>query len=363
MLRQLCIAGPLPPPAGGMANQTEKLAELLRSEGLTVGIIQTNAPYQPAWVSGIPVLRALFRLLGYWATLRRELTPQVQLLHIMANSGWSWHLFAVPAILIARQRRIPVVLNYRGGYADSFFAKSWDKVSWALRKCAVIVVPSTFLQQVFNRYGMEAVIVPNVLDTSLFVPQIDKQLNTQAPHLIVTRNLEQIYDVATVIRAFAKVQQLVPQARLTIAGTGPELSALQALVRELNLNAVTFCGRLTPPEMAALYQSADVMLNGSLVDNTPNSLIEAMASAVPIVSTNSGGIPQLVTDGIDALLVEPQQPEQMADQILKLLQQPQFARELCQAGLANVARFSWPRVWTLLQQEYLQLLPEGKSNA
>jgi len=45
------------------------------------------------------------------------------------------------------------------------------------------------------------------------------------------------------------------------------------------------------------------------------------------------------------------------------LQQPQFARELCQAGLANVARFSWPRVWTLLQQEYLQLLPEGKSNA
>lgn len=363
MLRRLCIAGPLPPPAGGMANQTEKLAELLRSEGLAVGIIQTNAPYQPAWVSGIPLLRALFRLLGYWATLRRELTPQVQLLHIMANSGWSWHLFAVPAILIARQRHIPVVLNYRGGYADSFFAKSWDKVSWSLRKCAVIVVPSTFLQQVFNRYGMEAVIVPNVLDTSLFVPQIDKQLNAQAPHLIVTRNLEQIYDVATVIRAFAKVQQQVPQARLTIAGTGPELSALQSLVRELNLNEVAFCGRLTPPEMAALYQSADVMLNGSLVDNTPNSLIEAMASAVPIVSTNSGGIPQLVTDGIDALLVEPQQPEQMAEQILKLLQQPQFAHELCQAGLANVARFSWPRVWALLQQQYLQLLPKGKSNA
>lgn len=363
MLRRLCIAGPLPPPAGGMANQTEKLAELLRSEGLAVGIIQTNAPYQPAWVGGIPVLRALFRLLGYWATLRRELTPEVQLLHIMANSGWSWHLFAVPAILIARQRHIPVVLNYRGGYADSFFAKSWDKVSWSLRKCAVIVVPSTFLQQVFNRYGMEAVIVPNVLDTSLFVPQTDKQLNAQAPHLIVTRNLEQIYDVATVIRAFAKVQQQVPQARLTIAGTGPELSALQSLVHELHLNDVAFCGRLTPSEMAALYQSADVMLNGSLVDNTPNSLIEAMASAVPIVSTNSGGIPQLVTDGIDALLVEPQQPEQMAEQILKLLQQPQFAHELCQAGLANVARFSWPRVWALLQQQYLQLLPGGKSNA
>jgi L-malate glycosyltransferase len=362
MLHKLCIAGPLPPPAGGMANQTAKLAELLQSEGVTVRIIQTNAPYQPTWVGGIPVLRALFRLISYWATLRRELTADVQLLHIMANSGWSWHLFAVPAILIAQQRNIPVLLNYRGGYADSFFAKSWTKVSWALRKCAVIVVPSTFLKQVFNRYGMEAVIVPNVLDTSLFVPQRNKSLNQLAPHLIVTRNLEQIYDVATVIRAFAFVQQQLPQARLTIAGTGPELSTLQGLVSELGLLQVEFCGRLTPAQMAALYQSADVMLNGSLVDNTPNSLIEAMASAVPIVSTNSGGIPQLVTDGIDALLVEPQQPEQMALQIMKLLQQPELANTLCLAGLENVARFSWPRVWALLQQQYLQLLRGGKSN-
>lgn len=356
MLRQICIAGPLPPPAGGMANQTEKLAELLRSEGIQVGIIQTNAPYWPTWISRIPVLRALFRLIGYFWVLHRELTSKVQLLHIMANSGWSWHLFAVPAILMARARGIPVVLNYRGGYADSFFEKSWSKVSWALGKCAVILVPSTFLQQVFHRYGAEAIIVPNVLDTSLFVPQPDKILNVEAPHFIVTRNLEQIYDVATVIRAFAQVQQQFPQAALTIAGTGPERAALQSLVQQLQLSNVEFCGRLTPAQMAALYQSADVMLNGSLVDNTPNSLIEAMASAVPIVSTNSGGIPQLVTDGIDALLVEPQQPDQMAAQMLKLLTEPALAHTLTQAGLENVARFSWPNVWAKLHQQYLMVL-------
>lgn len=362
MLRQICIAGPLPPPAGGMANQTEKLAELLRSEGIQVSIIQTNAAYRPQWIGQLPGLRAIFRLAHYVTTLRHELTPQVQLLHVMANSGWSWHLFAMPAIWVAYRRNIPVVLNYRGGYADSFFAKSWSKVHWSLRKCAVILVPSTFLQQVFQRYGKDAVIVPNVLDTGLFAPQSDKTLNTEAPHFIVTRNLEQIYDVATVIRAFAQVQQQVPLARLTIAGTGPELDALQNLVQTLNLQQVVFCGRLNPSQMAALYQSADVMLNGSLVDNTPNSLIEAMASAVPIVSTNSGGIPQLVTDGVDALLVAPQQPEQMAAQMFRLLTDPLLSKTLVQAGLVNVARFSWPRVWSLLQQQYLQLLQGGKDN-
>ena len=362
MLRQICIAGPLPPPAGGMANQTEKLAELLRNEGIAVIVLQTNAPYQPSWIGGIPMLRALFRLVNYFSTLRQQLTPNVQILHIMANSGWSWHLFAVPAILVAHRRGIPIVLNYRGGYADSFFAKSWSTVSWALKKCSVILVPSTFLQQVFNKYGMEAVIVPNVLDTSLFVPQADKKNNLQAPHLIVTRNLEPIYDVATAIRAFAIIQQHYPLASLTIAGTGPERDSLQQLVQTLQLTQVEFCGRLNPAQMAALYQRADIMLNASLVDNTPNSLIEAMASAVPIVSTNSGGIPQLVTDGVDALLVEPQQPTVMAEKILKVLLEPDCARELCQAGLVNVARFRWPHVWGLLKQQYLRLLPGDTNN-
>lgn len=362
MLRQVCIAGPLPPPAGGMANQTEKLAELLRTEGIRVDLIQTNAPYQPTWVAGLPVFRAFFRLVRYFLSLRQQLTPDVQILHIMANSGWSWHLFAVPAILVAHRRGIPIALNYRGGYADSFFAKSWSTVSWALKKCNVILVPSTFLQQVFNKYGMEAVIVPNVLDTHLFVPQAENKINVQAPHLIVTRNLELIYDVATAIRAFALVQQQYPAARLTIAGTGPERDALQQLVQTLQLTQVEFCGRLNPAQMAALYQRADIMLNASLVDNTPNSLIEAMASAVPIVSTNSGGIPQLVTDGVDALLVDPQQPTLMAEKVLKLLTEPDFARELSQAGLMNVARFRWPHVWGLLQQQYLRLLPGDTNN-
>lgn len=360
-LQRLTIVGPLPPPAGGMANQTAKLAELLRGEGLQVEVIQTNPAYQPAWIGRIPVLRAGARLLQFVRTLQRELTAEVQLIHLMANSGWSWHLFAAPVIWVAKRKGIPVVLNYRGGYAEDFFAKSWRTVSASLRHCAVILVPSTFLQQVFARYGEQAIIVQNVLDTGLFAPLDSHERSSEAPHLVVTRNLEAIYDVASCIRAFALVQQQYPQARLSIAGTGPELTMLQQLVSDLGLKQVSFVGRLTPSGIAALYQDADLMLNGSLVDNTPNSLIEAMASGVPVVSTDSGGIPQLVTHQVDALLVGVKQPEQLAAAALQVLQDNALRLRLIDAGLQNAARFSWHKVWDLLKQQYLQVLA-GRKN-
>ncbi|HET9645641.1 MAG TPA: glycosyltransferase, partial [Burkholderiaceae bacterium] len=113
---RIALVGPLPPPGGGMANQTRQLAELLEREGASVLLVQTNAPYRPAIVGRVPVIRAAFRLLPYIASLWRA-AGRSDVLHVMANSGWSWHLFAAPAIWIARLRGIPAVVNYRGGEA------------------------------------------------------------------------------------------------------------------------------------------------------------------------------------------------------------------------------------------------------
>jgi hypothetical protein len=106
-----------------MANQTRQLAELLGAEGIQVEVVQVNPPYWPAWVGHVRGIRALCRLLPYLVRLWRAL-GRVDLAHVMANSGWAWHLFAAPAILVARVRKVPAVVNYRGGDADRFFAAS-----------------------------------------------------------------------------------------------------------------------------------------------------------------------------------------------------------------------------------------------
>jgi glycosyltransferase involved in cell wall biosynthesis len=339
---RVCLVGPLPPPAGGMANQTLQLAGLLRGEGLRVDVVQTNAPYRPAWIGRLRVARAFFRLLPYVAGLWSRLRD-ADLVHLMANSGWSWFFFALPAAAIARLRGVPLVINYRGGEAESFLGRSAWAVRPAVRRAAALVVPSEFLRQVFGRFGMAATIVPNIVDLARFRPATAAA--DGAPHLLVARNLEPIYDNATAIRAFAVVRREFPGARLTVAGEGPLLEALQRLAAELGVaEAVRFCGRVANADMPALYASARVCVNPSLADNMPISVLESLASGVPVVSTRVGGVPHLVEHERTALLVEPGDAEAMAQAVLRLLRDPALAARLRAAGLDSVRRYDWASV-------------------
>lgn len=344
------LVGPLPPPAGGMANQTRQLAELLRAAQASVNLVQSNAPYRPAWVARVPVLRALLRLLPYLLALWRA-AGRSDVLHVMANSGWSWHLFAAPAIWVARWRRVPVVVNYRGGEAAAFLARSQRAVRWSMGSIARLIVPSSFLQQVFGRFGMAAEIVPNIVDLQRFRPACDQRQTTM--QLLVARNLEPIYDNATALQAFALVVARMPGARLVIAGTGPERAALEVLARELGVaSMVRFAGRLDREAMAELLRECTVALNPSRVDNTPNSLLEALASGVPVVSTDVGGVSFIVEHGVTALLVPPQDPAAMAQAVLRVLTEPGLAHRLSANGLAEVQRYTWERVAPRLAEVY-----------
>lgn len=351
---RLTIVGPLPPPPGGMANQTLQLARLIEEAGAQVHTVQTIAPYRPAWIASVPVVRAGFRLLPYLWRLWRA-AGRSDLFHVMANSGWSWHLFAAPAVHIAALRRVPVVVNYRGGEAATFLKGSHRSVRRTLQRAAKVIVPSGYLRQVFAAYDIPSEVVPNVVDLRLFQPA---GRTGSGGHLVVMRNLEPIYDNETAIRALAIVRARRPQARLTIAGSGPELGRLQQLAAELGLaDAVHFAGRLDRDEVVALYREADVALNPSTVDNMPNSVLEALASGVPVVSTDVGGVPYIVEDNRSALLVPSRNPEAMARAVLKLLDNPEWARNLAAAGLSTARRFSWRAVSPLLADVYRTAAP------
>lgn len=339
---RIALIGPLPPPSGGMANQTLQLQRLLQEAGATVDLVQVNVPYRPHWLGKVRGLRAIARLLPYLATLWRSL-GRADVAHLMANSGWSWHLFAAPAIWIGHVRGTPVVVNYRGGYAGDFLARQASLVRFSMRRAARLIVPSGFLRAIFGEHGMEADVVPNIVDTKRFTP--DGEIDHKLPVILVARNLEPIYDNASAIRALALIRQQVPSALLVVAGSGPEEAALKQLAESLHLdNSVQFTGRVDAADMPSLYRRARVVLNPSLVDNMPNSVLEALAAGVPVVSTRVGGVPYIVEHEETALLVEAGAAEQMADAILRLLLVPDLAQRLRTAGLAAVQNYTWPKI-------------------
>lgn len=354
------LVGPLPPPYGGMANQTQQLTKLLRKEGILVELIQVNRAYRPNWVGRIKGLRAVFRLLPYLINLWQS-ANKVQVFHIMANSGWSWHLFAAPAIWIAKIKKKPVIINYRGGEADAFFEKNFSWVKPSLSQVNAIIVPSGFLEAVFSKRGFPTSIVPNIIDLSRFSVEKNSKVKSRIdfPNILVARNLELIYDNATALRAFSIVIKKLPTSRLTITGSGTELQTLENLVSELGLqDSVIFTGRVNNNEMAELYQNSDVMVNPSLVDNMPISVLEALASGVPVVSTNVGGVPYMVEHGKTALLVPVQDPSAMAEAILMILTNPDKAQQIRSAGLNVVQNYTWKKVRNQLISVYENVLKE-----
>jgi len=360
------LVGPLPPPPGGMANQTVQLQQLLLHDGHKVELVQMNAPYAPAWIGRIPVLRAGARLLPYLGRLW-QVAGRVQLLHIMANSGWSWHLFAAPAIWIASLRGCPVVVNYRGGEADAFLQRAGGWVGPSLRRSAALLVPSGYLEAIFQRHGFGSTVVPNVINLDRFRVSAAPRPPAGAgagPVLLVARHLEPIYDNQTALRAFALLRVRHADARLIIAGSGPDGPMLAALAQELGIAAaVHFTGRVDNATMGALYRESDIMLNPSLVDNMPNSVLEALASGVAVVSTDVGGVPYLVQHGCNALLVPPRQPQAMADAMLRLLGEPELLQRLRTAGLQLVAQYTWAQVRPRLLQVYHEVIQQGAGAA
>jgi glycosyltransferase involved in cell wall biosynthesis len=283
----------------------------------------------------------------------------------MANSGWAWHLYAAPAIVIGKLRGVPIVVNYRGGYAEAFFERSFFWVGLTMKLAERLIVPSDFLQQVFAKFGLTAEVVPNIIDLARFAPDPSKKVSrTDEPHIIVTRNLEPIYDIATALRALAIVKRTWTGVRMTIAGSGPERDALTELTQVLDLKQnITFIGRLDNEHMAQVYQQADLFVNPSLVDNMPISILEALASGVPVVTTNVGGIPFLVEHDRTALMVPPGDANAMAEAVLNLLGNPEKAGRLASAGRDYVQRYNWQSVRGRLFDVYSALVLTAHKNA
>jgi phenylacetate-CoA ligase len=353
---RIALVGPLPPPAGGIANQTVQLGGLLRGAGAEVELVPVNRPWPP-WVARLRGARAVVRLLPYLWRLWRA-AGRAELLHVMANSGWSWHLFAAPAIWIGHLRGKGVVVNYRGGEAQAFLRRSAGLVGFTLRRADAVIVPSGFLAEVFARHGVVVQIIPNIVDLTRFQPPRERPCKPAgSAAILVARHLEPLYDNASALRAFAMLRRTLPHAGLTICGEGPELPRLRRLADDLALgDAVCFAGKTDHATMAELYRESDLLLNASLADNMPNSVLEAWSSGVPVVSTNVGGVPYLITHEVDGLLVAPGDCCAMEQAMLSLLLDKSKARELASEGLLKAQRHSWQRVAPLLAAQYRRVL-------
>jgi len=330
-----------------MAVQARGLAAALAAGGTPVRVVPTNVPL--GCLSRIPVVRGVLNL-GVFLLRLLAATMRSDVVHILACSGLSFFLFTAPTVVLGRLLGRRVVVNYRGGLAESFLERRRTWVRAVLRRCHRLVVPSGYLEAVFIRFGLEPEVVPNFVDLDRFSGPVEGG----GSRILVTRNLEPMYGIDTALDAFQLLRRRMPGAELILAGTGSLKSALEKRVERDNIQGVAFLGRVEAEAIPALYARADVALNPSRVDNMPISILEAFAAGVPVVSTRAGGIPHLVTDGVSGLLAEVGDARGLAARLLRCLRRPDLAQGLARAGRASVEPFSLEAVRKAWQSVYRQ---------
>ena len=337
---RVAIASPFPPPPGGMAHQANILSSYLESEGLTVHRVRTNG------YKNIPPFRDIAALRQF-ARLRRR----IDVVNIHACCYASYFGTTVPLIWWAKRCGLRVVVTYKGGTGRKVFERTGECGLRWLRMADLVTVPSGFLRDVFADFAVPTRIVHNLYEADLLA-EPPHAPNADAPTLIMTRGLSRYYNVGCTVRAFQIVQQACPEAQLLLAGRGNQEAQIRKLVRKLRVPNVTFLGYLDRTQMHELYRSGDICVSSSNVDNFPGSLLESFLFGVPIVTTNAGGIPYMVEHGVSARMVEKNDHEAFAREIMYLLRNPDAARRQAAAAQQSLDEYRWESV----RQDWLDVL-------
>jgi glycosyltransferase involved in cell wall biosynthesis len=334
---------------GGQSIQAQRLLMGWRGDDEVEAWLVPHNPTPPRflrWATAIRYARTVVTESTYLPLLFRELR-RADVVHVFSASYTSFLLAPLPAILFAKALGRPVVVNYRSGEAPDHLRRS-SVARWALKRADANAVPSPFLRDVFGGFGIDAVIVPNVVDVARFVYHPRDPLR---PRLLSTRNMDALYNVACTIRAFRRIQDRWPDASLTLVGGGREERQLRQMSVDLGLRNVTFTGRVDPEAIHSFYESHDIYVQSPNIDNTPGSVLEAFASGLPVVSTEAGGVPAILRHEQDGLLVPLDDAEALAAGVLRLLDNPKWARGLAASARGTLDQCRWPQV----REQWLRL--------
>lgn len=289
------------------------------------------------------VLRLLDML---WTTLRFRKKTDLVLIDTYSTQNF---YYAVLVSQLCRLLKLPYVPILHGGNLPNRL-ENLPKLSKRLFKNAYAnVSPSLYLKERFEKAGYQNVVyIPNTINLENY-PQHHKTYDT--PQLLWVRSFSEIYNPTLAVKVLHELRQRGYDASLCMVGpdTDGSLAEVKALAERLNLS-VNFTGKLTKTEWIALSKDYNVFINTTNFDNMPVSVIEAMALGLPVVSTNVGGMRYLMKDGVEGILVVPNDKIAMTDAICSLFKDVQRTEMMVTKAREKVEGFDWKQIKSLWEE-------------
>jgi glycosyltransferase involved in cell wall biosynthesis len=214
-----------------------------------------------------------------------------------------------------------------------------------LRRASTIVVPSAFLAEIARGWGLDAGRI-HVLTNPAPPPRAVAPEPLDSGTFVFVGRLTEAKDLRTAITAVAQV----PEARLVLVGDGPDRADLEHAAASSGANGrIAFRGSLPRDEALRVVAGAEAGLLSSAWENLPHSAVEALSVGVPVVATAVGGVPEVVHDGENGLLVPPGRPDALAGAIRRILDEPGLRDRLAAGAKPSVESISSEAVYGRLE--------------
>lgn len=357
------------PKVDGIVTRLKHTVEHLQKQGDEVLIFSPDGglkEYQGAKINGIkgiplplyPELKLAIPNPSIGFSLRRF---KPDLVHVVNPA-----VLGLGGIFYAKKYNIPLVASYHTHlpqYLHHYNLGALEGLLWEMLKLAhnqarLNLCTSTAMVNELVSHGIERVdLWQRGVDTDSFHPDlVSAQMrdrlscgNPDAPLLLYVGRVSAEKEIDKI----KPVLKSIPNARLAIVGNGPAREELEALFADTNTN---FVGYLHGQELGSAYASADAFIFPSSTETLGLVLLEAMAAGCPVVAARRGGIPDIVTDGVNGYLFEPDDPQGAIAATQKLLAQKEEREQLRQNARKEAEKWGWSAATSQLRNFYQGVL-------
>lgn len=332
----------------------EKIGEGISIHRLPIGKNKNNLHYQSQW----EILKYAFR--AYFFSLKLAKKESYDLSHAF---------FTVPcgfvAWLLKKKCKIPYIVSLRGsdvpGYSERFgfiyiFIKPLVKVIW--RKANAVVANSQGLKELALKTDPQQKIsvIYNGIDVDQFQKSDEVGLRKDFKILCVTR-ITARKGIKYLIEAMAQLRQKYSNIRLKIIGDGDEKENLINLTKSQDLEKfIEFTGLINHEKLPPYFNDSDLFVLPSLNEGMSNSMLEALASGLPLIATDTGGTRELLNDGINGFIVKIKNSQDLADKIEILIKDAELRKRMGEESRKKAENMSWEKV----AKQYYNLYSEIK---
>jgi glycosyltransferase involved in cell wall biosynthesis len=254
-----------------------------------------------------------------------------------------------------RALRKPYILTLHGGGLPAWGKRRPSPLRSLLGSAAAVTAPSEYLRQAMAPYRSEIRVIPNPIELGAYP---FRRRPTPEPRLVWLRAFHRIYNPLLAWKTLALVQKRFPASQLAMFGPDKKDGSLEAVKKLIpsgrSKGGLSLHGPIPRIKVPSRLNQSDIFLNTASIDNMPISVIEAMACGLCLVSTNVGGIPQMLDHEENALLVDPEDPSSMARAVNRLLTEPDLADRLSRGARQKAEQHDWKLIlprWEALLEE------------